>query len=128
MKIYGTLWLVILSCFASAQIDTNNIKIVRDQWGVPHIFTQTDEEAAYGLAWAHAEDDFAQIQEPLLIARGLLGSVKGKDGALLDAMSFLVDADQIVTEKYESTFSPKFKKMLSAYAVSYTHLTLPTIA
>ncbi len=101
-----------------AQIDTSNITIVRDQWGVPHIFTQTDEEAAYGLAWAHAEDDFEQIQEPLLIARGLLGSVKGKDGALLDAVSFMVNAEKIVNEQYDSIFSPKLKKMLSAYVSS----------
>lgn len=123
MKFFTSLSLLIL-CFPllaqdfSIKIDTNDITIARDQWGVPHIFTKTDIEAGYGLAWAHAEDNFEQIQEPLLAARGMLGSVKGKDGALFDAVSFLIKTDEIVREKYESTFSPKFKKILAAYAAA----------
>ncbi len=107
-----------LLCYAgglSAQIQLDNIKIARDKWGVPHIFTKTDEEAAYALAWAHAEDNFAQIQEPLLSVRNLLGSVKGQEGALFDALSFLMDIDGLVEKKYAQTFSPKFKKILQAY-------------
>ena len=45
-------------------------EIVRDEWGVPHIFGRTDADAAYGLAYAHAEDDFELIQQALLAARG----------------------------------------------------------
>jgi len=45
------------------QINPDNIQIVRDSFGVPHIFTKTDSELAYGLAWAHAEDDFETIQQ-----------------------------------------------------------------
>ena len=41
-----------------AQIDPANIEILRDSYGVPHIYAPTDVEVAYGLAWAHAEDDF----------------------------------------------------------------------
>jgi len=41
-----------------AQINPQNIEIVRDAYGVPHIYAKTDAEVAYGLAWAHAEDDF----------------------------------------------------------------------
>ncbi|BDS14266.1 penicillin acylase family protein [Aureispira anguillae] len=112
------LFLSSFSIFAqtNAPIDVNNITIARDQWGVPHIFSETDIEAAYGLAWAHAEDNFEQIQEPLLAARSLLGAVLGKDGALFDAVAFLINSKAIVDEKYERTFSPKFKKILAAYA------------
>lgn len=106
-------------CFGQAtKVDLNNITIARDAWGVPHIFTKTDEEAAYGLAWAHCEDNFEQIQEPFLAAKGMLGAVLGKDGALFDAVGFLIDSRGIVEEKYDSTFSPKFKKMLTAYAAA----------
>ena len=44
-------------------INPKNIEIVRDSFGVPHIFAKTDAEVAYGLAWAHAEDDFKSLQE-----------------------------------------------------------------
>ncbi len=115
------LLLILLCSIATtlfAQINTSEIQIARDEWGVPHIFAPTDEQVAYGLAWAHVEDNFEQLQEPLLIAKGLLGSVKGKDGAVMDIASFLINTDKVVAEKFDSTFSPKFKKILSAYVAA----------
>ena len=35
-----------------------DVRIVRDKYGVPHIFGARDVDAAFGLAYAHAEDDF----------------------------------------------------------------------
>ncbi len=97
------------------QINPENITIIRDNWGVPHIYAPTDAEVAYGLAWAHAEDDFHTIQEPLLAVRGELSKIQGKDGALMDAVCFLVDARKVVNEQYDTTFSPQFKKVLNGY-------------
>ena len=64
-------FLIFISSYSFAQVNTLNIEIVRDKWGVPHIYGKTDKEAAYGLAWAHAEDDFATIQKTFLPAKGL---------------------------------------------------------
>lgn len=101
---------------APTAINVQNINIVRDAWGVPHIFTKTDAEAAYGLAWAHAEDNFEQVQQPMLAARGLLGTDQGKEGALFDAVAYLLDARTIAETNYETTFSPAFKRIMEAYA------------
>jgi len=51
-------------------IHTEQINIARDSFGVPHIFAPTDAEVAYGLAWAHAEDDFATMQMLILTGKG----------------------------------------------------------
>ena len=48
---------------AYSQVEPLNIDIVRGPYGTPHIFAKTDKETAYGLAWAHAEDDFTTIQQ-----------------------------------------------------------------
>jgi acyl-homoserine lactone acylase PvdQ len=83
MKIALTACFLTLTIFCFGQVskvDLNNISIARDTWGVPHIFTKTDVEAAYGLAWAHCEDNFEQIQEPFLAAKRMLGTVLGKEG------------------------------------------------
>lgn len=40
---------------AQTPIDPQDVTIIRDQWGVPHIYGNTDADAAYGLAWAHCE-------------------------------------------------------------------------
>ena len=64
------LLLLFCSGFAKAQINPQNISIARDSFGVPHIFAPTDPEVAYGLAWAHAEDDFATLQMLILTGKG----------------------------------------------------------
>ena len=51
---------------------TYDARIVRDEWGVPHIFGKTDADTAYGLAYAHAEDDFSTLQEVIAMTRGRL--------------------------------------------------------
>ena len=97
------------------RIDPTAITIVRDAWGVPHIYTQTDAQAAYGLAWAHAEDDFASIQIPLLAVNGKLASVKGKNGAILDVLAFIIDPGRAVEAQWNSAFSPAFRAVLNGY-------------
>src|SRR5438105_10155539 len=89
------------------QIDPSQIDIVRDSFGVPHIFAKTDAEVAYGLAWAHAEDDFKTIQQGFLAGKGMLGLSTGKQGAIVDFVVQFTGARDIVNEKYESDISPQ---------------------
>ncbi len=116
MKRFALLLMLLAQLTAWAQIDVSRIDIVRDSFGVPHIFAPTDEEVAYGLAWATGEDDFKTAQELLLVVRGKLGEVNGKNGAILDFMYYILDVDHVVEEQYETAYSPKFKKILNHYA------------
>ncbi|MCH2042911.1 MAG: penicillin acylase family protein [Saprospiraceae bacterium] len=97
------------------KINPDNISIVRDTWGVPHIYGKTDQEAAYGLAWAQAEDNFPIVQESLLAVQGKLGQVKGKSGVIMDIFAFLAEVDDVVDVHYQSAFSEQFKKVLNGY-------------
>jgi acyl-homoserine-lactone acylase len=100
--------------FSQAQINPKNIDIVRDKWGVPHIYSKTDAETSYGLAWAHSEDDFKTIQKTLLAGKGLLGRKLGKKGAAIDYFVQLIRARTVVDEKI-NTLSPQFRKVLNGY-------------
>lgn len=93
-----------------------DVRILRDTWGVPHVFGKTDPDVAYGLAWAHAEDDFATIQGALLAARGRLATVLGRRGAPNDYMVQLLRVREIVDAKYESDLSPDTRALCQAYA------------
>lgn len=95
-------------------INTQKIDIVRDSFGVPHIFGKTDADVAYGLAWAEAEDDFVSMQEVVLPAKGLMGSVKGKTGAAADYVFELFRCREITAEKWH-TLSPEFLKLIDGY-------------
>lgn len=96
-------------------IDPGNVTIVRDTFGVPHIYGKTDAEASYGLAWAHAEDDFYTIQVNILGAQGRLSEVKGVNGALMDLVGQLIFADETINNQYDTAFTPEFKKVMDAY-------------
>jgi acyl-homoserine-lactone acylase len=100
---------------AAVTIKKGNIKIKRDQWGIPHIYAPTDEEVAYGLAWATSEDDFKSIQENYLAIRSQLAAVKGEDGAILDFITAFLGINDIVQERIDTAFSPKFRKVLEYY-------------
>lgn len=109
------LFFISLSLSAFSQIDPNKINIARDTWGVPHIFAKTDAEVAYGLAYANAEDDFKTMQLTMLIGKGMLGKLKGKEGAAADYAIALLRCREIVEEKYDSDLSSDFKKLIEGY-------------
>jgi acyl-homoserine-lactone acylase len=112
---YFILFFMTCSCLsASAQVDPGQITIVRDRWGVPHIFSPTDAATAYGLAWAHAEDDFTNIQYGLLGGKQMLGRAIGRKGAEADYVSALLRCRDVVEAQYQ-TLSPAFLKVVDGY-------------
>ncbi len=92
------------------------VKIYRDTWGVPHVFGKTDADAAYGLAYANAEDDFKNMQDALLAARGTLAAVYGKDKAPNDYMVSLLEIWPKVEAGYERDLSVGTRQICEAYA------------
>ena len=100
--------------FSQTIINPANIDIVRDSFGVPHIFAKTDAEVAYGLAWAEAEDDFKSMQEIILPAKNLMAGVQGKKGAAGDYAFALFRCREITEEKW-NTLTPAFLKLIDGY-------------
>ena len=94
--LYFTLFLQFILHSVVAQVNPKNIEIVRGKYGTPHIFANTDKEASYGLAWAHAEDDFKTIQQTFLPVKSLLGKYLGPDGAQLDYVVYLLKCKETV--------------------------------
>ncbi|WP_224241194.1 penicillin acylase family protein [Hyalangium gracile] len=77
-----------------------DVTITRDDFGVPHILGKTDPDVAYGIAYAHAEDDFSTLQEVLAMTRGRLGALIGPDGAKTDFVVHLLGARATVARDY----------------------------
>lgn len=96
-------------------------RILRDTWGVPHVFGKTDADAAYGLAWAHAEDDFATIQRQHLAARGKLASVFGREAAASDYVVALLRVRETVDARYATDLSAETRAVVEAYADGINH-------
>lgn len=96
-------------------------RILRDSFGVPHIYGKTDADVAYGLAYAHCEDDFATLQEVLLLSRAKLSSVMGREAAPFDYLVQLCRFREMVDSKYETDLSPEVRAICEAYADGYNH-------
>lgn len=111
----GCFYFFVASAQKFDRIKPENIKIARDTFGVPHIFAPTDAEAAYGLAWAHAEDDFEHIQHNLLAAQGRLGEVLGKEGVLFDFALKFLGIDTLVEQRYEADLTETFRRVIDGY-------------
>jgi acyl-homoserine-lactone acylase len=97
-----------------------DVEIVRDSFGVPHIKGKTDADAAYGLAYAHAEDDFSTIQEVVAMTRGRDGAMTGKDGAQIDYVAALLGARETAIRHYPE-LSPEVRRVIEGYAAGLNH-------
>lgn len=97
------------------KIDPHNITIIRDSFGIPHIFAKTDAEVAYGLAWVNDEDAFAEAQNLVYIGKGYMGRKDGIEGAKTDFFVHAIGARQLVEEHYDKDLSPEFKKYLDGF-------------
>ncbi len=95
--------------------DNYDVIIRRDTLGVPHIFGDTDADTAYGLAYAHAEDDFSTIQQTMIAARGKLGLAYGINASPNDYMVQLLRIWEVVNAKY-NTIPPDVQAIMQGYA------------
>mgnify|MGYP000961793100 FL=1 len=110
-----TLLVLLFSLKSYSQINPDHIEIIRDNYGVPHIYAATDPEVAYGFAWAQAEDHFKLIQEGYLAGNGLLGKLIGLKGAGADFLTQLIQSEETVN-KYYNTLDKKFIALAEAFA------------
>jgi acyl-homoserine-lactone acylase len=69
---------------ARLQAIAERITIIRDDYGVPHIYAPTDAEAVFGLLYAQAEDDFARVERNYIWAIGRLAEVEGESALYSD--------------------------------------------
>ncbi|MDB9853525.1 penicillin acylase family protein, partial [bacterium] len=109
--------LLIISIFnfkSFCQINPDHIEIVRDGYGVPHIYAATDAAVAYGFAWAQAEDHFKLMQEAYLAGNGLLGKLIGKKGIGADFLTQLIQSEKTVNEKFH-TLGDDFNAVLQGF-------------
>ncbi|WP_271077061.1 acylase [Aurantiacibacter sp. MUD61] len=90
-------------------------EIIRSEYGVPHIYGETDADVSYGVAIAHAQDDFDTLQDVLAMARGRYGAIAGQDGAAVDYAYHLLDARGTAQRQFTS-LPEDTQALFNAYA------------
>ena len=102
----------------SVTIDPEKIDIVRDSFGVPHIFAKTDAEVAYGLAWATLEDEVEIPKYFLAALKNYLGRKEGVAGAKIDFGVQMMEVRKLVDAEFENV-PDDFKKVLEGSAQGF---------
>jgi acyl-homoserine lactone acylase PvdQ len=92
-----------------------SVTIIRDTWGVPHVYGKTDADAVFGVMYAQAEDDFNRVETNYLNSMGRLAEAEGEAEVYRDLrMKLFIDPDDMKAQ-YEK--SPQWlKALMNAYA------------
>lgn len=94
---------------------SKNVTIIRDNWGIPHIYGKSDADAVFGLLYAQCEDDFKRVEMNYIEKLGRMSEVKGENSLQDDLyIKLIIDSAEAVAD-YKN--SPAWlKKLLNAYA------------
>lgn len=91
------------------------VNIIRDNWGIPHIYGKTDADAVFGLLYAQCEDDFKRIEMNYIEKLGRLSEIKGQSVLYNDLeIRLLIDPEEAKSDYKKAPFW--LKKLLNSYA------------
>lgn len=91
------------------------VTIIRDNWGIPHIYGKTDADAVFGLLYAQCEDDFKRVEMNYIEKLGRMSEVKG-DSELYNDLLIKVLIDTTEAKADYNNAQPWLKKLLLSYA------------
>jgi len=91
------------------------VTIIRDNYGVPHIYGKTDADAVFGLMYAQCEDDFQRVKMNYMEKLGLLSSEKGESELYNDLLNRVIIDQEAAKADYKN--APAWlKKLCDAFA------------
>lgn len=114
-----TLVVLVLSTSQTLSAESFEASIERDQYGVPHIYGATDADAAFGLAYAQAEDAWPIMEGSLPFFRGSAGLYEGREGAQSDYLVKWLDLWGTLDRDYEQVLSPEIRRYVEAFAEGF---------
>ncbi len=114
--------------FSAWKQRAEQVTIIRDNWGIPHIYGKTDADAVFGLLYAQCEDDFARVEANYIEKLGRQAEVKGIGELYEDLLHRLV-LDSAEAKKDYANAAPWLKKLCQAFAdgVNYYLATHPLV-
>ena len=107
---------------------SKNITIIRDNYGIPHVYGKTDADAVFGLLYAQCEDDFRRVEMNYIEKLGRLAEVNGEKDLYSDLLIRMVIDTADAVKDYAN--APGWlKKILNSYAdgINYFLYKNPTV-
>jgi acyl-homoserine lactone acylase PvdQ len=97
------------------QKQAQQVTIIRDNWGIPHIYGKTDADAVFGLMYAQCEDDFKRVELNYIEKLGRMAEVKGESELYNDLLIRMIIDSADAVKDYNN--APAWlKKLCNAFA------------
>jgi acyl-homoserine-lactone acylase len=91
------------------------VTIIRDDWGIAHVYGKTDADAVFGMEYAQAEDDFDRIETNYLNSLGRMAEAEGESALFTDLRQRLfIDPDSLRAEYRRSPLW--LRRLMDAFA------------
>jgi acyl-homoserine-lactone acylase len=102
------------------EAQAQNVTIIRDNWGIPHIYGKTDADAVFGLLYAQCEDDFKRVEMNYIEKLGRMSELKGESEWHNDLyLKLIIDSAEAVSDYKKS---PKWlKQLMNAFAAGINY-------
>jgi acyl-homoserine-lactone acylase len=92
-----------------------SVQIIRDNWGIPHVYGKTDADAVFGLMYAQCEDDFKRVEMNYIEKLGRLAELQGEDQLYNDLyLKLVIDSAAAIADYKKSP--PWLQQLLHAFA------------
>ncbi|WP_163378860.1 penicillin acylase family protein [Cyclobacterium sp. SYSU L10401] len=100
--------LLFWACQAPVHTESNDLEqradrvtIIRDDYGIPHIYAATDADAVFGMLYAQCEDDFRRVERNYIWATGRLAELEGEEALYSDLRARLYMTEAEAKAAYE---------------------------
>ncbi len=95
--------------------EARKVTIIRDDWGIAHVYGKTDADAVFGMEYAQAEDDFNRVETNYLNGLGRLAEAEGESKVYQDLRIKLFTDPETLKTDYAA--SPAWlKTLMNAFA------------
>ena len=95
--------------------EAKEVTIIRDNYGIPHVYGKTDADAVFGLLYAQCEDDFKRVEMNYIEKLGRLSEVNGEKDLYNDLLIRLViDSSDAISDYNKAPLW--LKKLCNAFA------------
>lgn len=117
--------LILFPIFSQSQVSTSqislwdkqakNVTVIRDNYGIPHVYGKSDADAVFGLLYAQCEDDFKRVELNYIDKLGRLGEINGEKDLYNDLLiRMMIDSTDAI--KDYNTAPAWLKKLCNAFA------------
>ncbi len=100
-----------------------SVRVVRDDWGVPHLTGENERDVHFALGYVMAQDRLFQMEIMRRLSQGTLAEVAGPLAAPIDAVIRTLRLRPLAEEYYrdEKSFPPEMRQLAEAFVAGINH-------